>query len=113
MINPVNTPKNALNTNLQGLQRAAVQAAQAANQIQNAFTSAQNAQAADSVAVTERAAVIPAIEDAVRGAVLPAQGDIATAMVSLLQASIAYKANVAAANVTADIESDAVKLLRR
>ena len=118
MVNNVNGPRNALNISLQGLKREEVRAAQAAADIQNAFTAsqnaAQNAQAADSVAVnTDRAAVVPAVEDAVRGAVLPAAGDVSAAIVNLLQASTAYKANAAAARVTADIESEATKLLRR
>jgi flagellar basal body rod protein FlgC len=114
MTNPINGPRNALNISLQGMKREEVRVAQAAADIQNAFTSAQNAQAADSVAVNaDRAAVVPAVEDAVRGAVLPAAGDISAAIVNLLQASTAYKANAAAARVTADIETEATKLLRR
>jgi len=115
MTTPIhNGPRNALNISLQGMKREEARVAQAATDIQNAFTSAQNAQAADSVAInTDRAALVPAVEDAVRGAVLPTEGDLSAAIVTLLQASTVYKANVAAARVTADIETEATKLLRR
>lgn len=118
MTTPINGTRTALNTSLQGLKREETRVAQAAADIQNAFTNAQNAaqnaQAADSVAInTDKAAVIPAVEDAVRGAVLPQTGDVATALVNLLQASTAYKANAMAARVTADVETEASKLLNR
>jgi hypothetical protein len=112
---PINGPKGSgLNIAIGGMQKEAVRVAKAAEDITKAFTSAQNAQAADSVAVNaDRAQVIPAVEDAVRGAVLPPEGDLATAIVNLLQASTAYKANAASARVTADVESEAIKLLKR
>ncbi len=114
MTTPINGPNRALSNALQGMQREATRVARASEDLNRAFTTAQNAQAADSVAVnTDRAAVVPAVEDAVRGAVLPPEGDLSSAVVTLLQASTAYRANVAAARVTADIESDTIKLLRR
>lgn len=115
MTAPINGPKlNGFNTAVQGLNREATRVAKAADDITRAFTSAQNAQAADSLAVnTDRAQVIPAVEDAVRGAVLPPEGDLTQAVVNLLQASTAYKANLFSARVTGDVESDAVKLLKR
>lgn len=118
MNTPINGPRNALAASVQGMQREATHVAKAAQEIQNAFTSAQNAaqnaQAADSVTInTDKAAVIPAVEDAVRGAALPPEGDLTQAVVDILQASTAYKANAAAARVTADVESDIAKLLRR
>jgi hypothetical protein len=115
MTAPINGPKlNGFSTAVQGLNREATRVAKAADDITRAFTSAQNAQAADSLAVnTDRAQVIPAVEDAVRGAVLPPEGDLSQAVVNLLQASTAYKANLFSARVTADVESDAVKLLKR
>jgi hypothetical protein len=115
MTAPINGPKTSgLNIAIQGLNREATRVAKAADDISRAFTSAQNAQAADSLAVnTDRAQVIPAVEDAVRGAVLPPEGDLSQAVVNLLQASTAYKANAFSARVTADVESDVIKLLKR
>lgn len=113
-IAPKSGPISGLNTAIQGLTRESARVAKAAADISTAFTTAQNAQAADSVAIdTSRAAVVPAVEDAVRGAVLPPEGDLSAALVNLLQASTAYKANAAAVRVTADVESDVIKMLRR
>ncbi len=118
-MNPIHTPKTSgLNIALGGMQREAANVAKAAESISKAFTSAQNAaqnaQAADSVAInTDRAQVVPAVEDAVRGAILPPEGDLTSAIVNLLQASTAYKANAFSARVTADVEADALKILKR
>jgi len=112
---PINGPKSSgLNIALQGMQREATRVAKAADDITRAFTSAQNAQAADSVSINpDKAQVVPAVEDAVRGAVLPPEGDLTQAVTTLLQASTAYKANLFSARVTADVESEATKLLKR
>ena len=88
---------------IQGLRTQSERVAKAATDINNAFAAAQNAQAADSVAISDRAAVVPAVEDAVRGAVL-SDGDVTQPVVDLLQAVHAYKANAAALRVTADVE---------
>ena len=94
-----------------GLQKQEGKIAKAADDINKSFTAAQNAIAADSVAVSDRAAVIPAVEDAVRGAVLPPEGDLTTAVVDLLQAATAYKANAAAVRVTADVDQTVMDLI--
>ena len=86
-----------------GLRKQEERVAKAATDISNAFTSAQNAMAADSVAISDRAAVIPAVEDAMRGAVV-GEGDITAPLVDMLQAVTAYKANAAAFRVTSDVE---------
>ncbi len=90
-----------------GLRTQGERVAKAATEINNAFAAAQNAaqnaQAADSVAISDRAAVVPAVEDAVRGAVL-SDGDVTRPIVDLLQSVQAYKANAAALRVTADVE---------
>ena len=95
---------------LNGLQKQAERVAKAATDINNAFASAQNAMAADSVAISDRAAVVPAVEDAVRGAVL-AEGDVTQPILDLLQSLQAYKANAAAFRVTSDVEQEALNLI--
>lgn len=102
---------NALRIATAGLQKQETRVAKAAEDINQSFTAAQNAIAADSVAVSDRAAVIPAVEDAVRGAVLPPEGDLTTAVVDLLQAATAYKANAAVVRVTSDVEQSTIEML--
>ena len=102
---------NGFRTAVAGLQKQEVKVAKAAEDINKSFTAAQNAIAADSVSVSDRAAVLPAVEDAVRGAVLPAEGDLTTAVVDLLQASTAYKASAAAVRVTADVDQVTMDLI--
>lgn len=102
---------NALTAALGGLKQQEVKVAKAAENINKAFTAAQNAAAADSVSVSDRAAVVPAVEDAVRGAVLPPEGDVSVALVDLLQAATAYKANAAAVRVTADVEQSVMDII--
>ncbi len=103
--------RNGLNLAVQGMQREVARVAKVTNDIQQAFTGAQNALAAESVTLnTDRASVVPAVEDSMRRAVLPATGDVAGAMVTLLQASTAYQANLAAARVTADVEREITRL---
>lgn len=93
-----------------GMRQQEQRVAKAATDINNAFTSAQNALAADSVAISDRATVIPAVEDAVRGAVLT-NGDVTQPIVDMLQAVSAYKANAAAFRVTSDIEKVAIEMI--
>lgn len=95
---------------LTGLRKQEERVAKAAVEINNAFTSAQNAMAADSVAISDRAAVIPAVEDAVRGAVL-GDGDVTKPMVDMLQAVTAYKANAAAFRTASDMEQAALDMI--
>ena len=100
-----------LQTALGGLQKQEVKVAKAAEDISKSFTAAQNAIAADSVAVSDRAAVVPAVEDAVRGAVLPPEGDVSTAIVNLLQAASAYKANASVVQVTSDLDQTTIDMI--
>lgn len=93
-----------------GLRKQEERVAKAAVDISNAFTSAQNAMAADSVAISDRAAVVPAVEDAVRGAVL-SDGDVTQPIVDMLQAVSAYKANAAAFRVTSDLEQTTLDMI--
>ncbi|PZP40487.1 MAG: hypothetical protein DI585_00870 [Pseudomonas fluorescens] len=95
---------------IEGMRTQEQRVAKAANDINQGFTAAQNAMAADSVSIDERAAVVPAVEDAVRGAVLSA-GDITTPIVDLLQAATAYKANAAAFRVSSDVEQTTLDLI--
>lgn len=101
---------SGLNTPLTGLQRAAARTEKASRDLQTSFAAAQNAQAADSVQVDGRAAVIPAIEDAVRGAALPAEGGVTEALVNLLQAKTAYKANTSTLRVMDDLQASLMKI---
>ncbi len=102
---------NGFRTAIAGLQKQEVKVAKAAEEINQSFTAAQNAIAADSVAVSDRAAVIPAVEDAVRGAVLPPEGQLTTAIVDLLQAKTAYSANAAVVRVTSDVEQATIDMI--
>lgn len=102
---------NGFRTAVAGLQKQEVKVAKAAEDISKSFTAAQNAIAADSVSVSDRAAVIPAVEDAVRGAVLPPEGELSTAVVDLLQAKTAYKASAVAVRVTSDVEQTVIGLI--
>lgn len=109
-------PASGLDLALQGLKRAENQLAKAATDINTSFVNAQNAaqnaMAADSVSVSDTAALAPAVEDAVRGAVLATDGpDLSAAIVALLQARTAYAASAKTATVVADVESDAARLL--
>jgi len=100
-------PLSALLHPVTGLARQAERVAKAADDLQTRFAAAQNALSADSVSVDPRAAVIPAVEDAMRGAALTPQGDPAPAVADLLQAATAYKAHAAALRVSADVEKAA------
>lgn len=100
-----------LQTAIEGLRTQENRVAKAATDINKSFTAAQNAIAADSVAVSDRAAVVPAVEDAVRGAVLPPEGELTTAIVDLLQATAAYKANAATVRVTSDIAQTTIDMV--
>lgn len=102
---------SGLNTAIDGIRKQGDRVEAAANNINKAFAAAQNAQAADSVSVSDKASVAPAVEDAVRGAVLSPEGEVTAALVDMLQASAAYKANIASAKVTGDIESDLMRLI--
>jgi hypothetical protein len=101
---------NGFATAVAGLQKQETRVAKAAEDINQSFTAAQNAIAADSVAVSDRAAVVPAVEDAVRGAVL-SDGDVTTPIVDLLQAATAYKANAAVLRVTSDVEQSLMDVI--
>lgn len=107
---------NSLVTAIGGLQKQATRVAKDATDINQGFTTAQNAAqnaiAADSVSVSDRAAVIPAVEDAVRGAVL-SQDDVTTPMVDMLQAVSAYKANAAVVRVTSDLSQTLIDTIGR
>jgi flagellar basal body rod protein FlgC len=103
--------KSPLQTAIGGLQKQEIKVAKAAEDISKSFTAAQNAIAADSVAVSDRAAVVPAVEDAVRGAVLPAEGDVSQAIVDLLQAATAYKANASVVRVTSDLQETTMDII--
>jgi len=105
------TPISGLNSAVDGIRKQGERIAKDAESINKAFAAAQNAQAADSVSISDKASVAPAVEDAVRGAVLSPDGDLTTALVDMLQAAAAYKANVQSAKVTGDIESDLARLL--
>lgn len=102
---------NGLQTAVEGLRKQEVRVAKAAEDINKSFTAAQNALAADSVSVSDRAAVVPAVEDAVRGAVLPPEGEITTALVDMLQATAAYKANAASVRVASDVMDSTIDLI--
>ncbi len=101
---------SATMASITGLRKQEERVAKAATDINNAFTSAQNALAADSVSISDRAAVIPAVEDAVRGAVL-SDGDVTKPIVDMLQAVTAYKANAATFRVTADLEQTTIDMI--
>lgn len=109
MVSPVSGVRNAA----VGLAREGARIEKAAADINKAFVAAQNAQAADSVSVSGAASAAPAVEDAVRGAVLSTHGDLSTALVNVLQARAAYGANIVSAKVTGDVESDLARLLAR
>ena len=101
---------NGLQTALAGLRTQETRVAKAADDINKSFTAAQNAIAADSVSVSDRAAVIPAVEDAMRGAVLP-ERDLSAAIVDMLQAKTAFKANAASVRVTSDVMQDTLDII--
>lgn len=103
---------NPLSISTQGLKQQEQRVAKDARSINEGFAAAQNALSADSVSLSDRAAVVPAVEDAVRGAVLPPEGDVTTALVDLLQATAAYKANAAAVRVSADVERAAGDIIK-
>lgn len=103
---------DGLGAALAGLQRAEKQAAKATSDVNASFVAAQNALAADSVNVSDKAAVAPAVEDAVRGAALSADGpDLSAALVSLLQTKTAYEASLKSATVTGDLQTELVRQL--
>ena len=101
---------NGLQTAIEGMRTQEVRVAKAADDITKSFTAAQNAIAADSVSISDRAAVVPAVEDAVRGAVL-SDGDVTAPMVDLLQATAAYKANAAVGRVTSDVMQETIDMI--
>jgi flagellar basal body rod protein FlgC len=102
---------SGLSVSLTGLQTAEKKVVKAVNEIQKVFAHA--ASPTGQVLPTDERAVT----DAVQGAVLPTVdatgGDLAKPIVDLLQAKVAYQANLFAAKVTADVESDAVRLLKK
>ena len=101
---------NGLQTAIQGLQKQETRVAKAAEDINSSFTAAQNALAADSVSVSDRAAVVPAVEEAMRGAVLP-EKDLSSAVVDMLQAKTAFKANAAVVRVTSDVMQETMDII--
>lgn len=101
---------SGLQTAVEGLRKNEVRVAKAADDINKSFTAAQNAIAADSVSVSDRAAVVPAVEDSMRGAVLT-DGDVTAPMVDMLQATAAYKANAAVVRVTSDVEDATMDII--
>jgi flagellar basal body rod protein FlgC len=105
MILKVLPPTSALDTAVRGLQQAEAQVAQAANTIQQGFAAVQT----NLVPTAER----PLVEDAMRAAVLPTDVDIVAPLVDLLQATIAYRANVAVVRVTADVEETVIGSISR
>lgn len=101
---------SAVNTAIRGLTTSTERVNKAAADINQAFTAAQNAQAADSVSVSDKAAAVPAVQDAMKNAVLPS-GDITQPVVDMLQAVTAYKANAATLRVTADIDQTVIDMV--
>lgn len=101
---------SGLQTAVEGLRKQEARVAKAAEDINANFTAAQNAIAADSVSVSDRAAVIPAVEDAMRGAVLP-ERDVSAAIVDMLQAKTAFKANAASVRVASDVMQDTIDMV--
>lgn len=104
-------PIPALNAAVGGIQKQGERVAKAADDINKAFAAAQNALSADSVSVSDRAAVVPAVEDAMHGAALPPAGDVAKAVVDLLQAATAMKANMASFRVASDVAQDTIAMV--
>lgn len=113
------TTTNAFNAALSGLKANEDKLGKAVEALNRAAAVNSNAVAkaeappaeGDVVDVSDEAIVT----DAVRGAAVPAgsDGDLLKPLVDILQAKTAYKANLETLKVTADIESDTVKLLRR
>jgi hypothetical protein len=101
---------NGLQTAIEGMRTQETRVAKAAEDINKSFTAAQNAIAADSVSVSDRAAVVPAVEDSMRGAVL-SDGDVTGPMVDLLQATAAYKANASVVRVTSDVHTATMDII--
>ncbi len=101
---------SGLQTAVEGLRKQETRVAKAAEDINKNFTAAQNAIAADSVSISDRAAVIPAVEDAMRNAVVP-ERDLSAAVVDMLQAKTAFKANAAAVRVTSDVMQDTMDII--
>ncbi|MBI1308400.1 MAG: hypothetical protein GC129_00880 [Proteobacteria bacterium] len=99
-----------LDVAVQGLRKQGDRVTRDVDTMNKAFAAAQNAQAADSVSVSDKASIAPAVEDAMRGAVLAPEGDVTKALVDVLQAKAAYGANVQAAKVTGDIQSEIYKM---
>ncbi|MCP5405197.1 MAG: hypothetical protein H6922_03135 [Pseudomonadaceae bacterium] len=97
---------------VEGLKRNEAKVADAANEIVKATVETAPAprDGGDSVAVSDEALVT----DAVQGAAIPADGgaDLTRPLVDLLQASTAYKANLFAVKVTADVEAASADLLK-
>ena len=107
---------SGLNNALKGLQEQGTRVAKAANDINAALVQNQNLVAAATSNTAEAAAEAnaaneAAVTDAVRGAVLPAEGDVTKPLVDLLQAATAYKANAVALRVTGDVERDVINIL--
>lgn len=100
--------KNALNVALEGLKTSEARVVKAAEDIQFATLMASN--------TVNGAGDEALVADAVRGAVLPVAGgdvDISKPLVDLLQAKFAYQANAFAVKVTADVESELTRVLKR
>jgi hypothetical protein len=101
---------SGLQTAVEGLRKQETRVAKAAEDISQNFTAAQNALAADSVSVSDRAAVIPAVEDAMRNAVVP-ERELSAAVVDMLQAKTAFKANAESVRVASDVIQDTIDIV--
>lgn len=102
---------DGLNILTTGLRQTETRVAKATDTLQRNLAAAQNAVAADSVSLSPASTAAPAVEDAMKSAVLPAEGDVSTALVDLLQAKIAYAAQTRAAQVTGDVVQDAISVI--
>lgn len=122
MTDSVSSSTRALNTAIEGIKRAEASVDRAVERIQDATVVANNTVAReeprDDVRVSDEAEVVAANRDALveREPVTERESDgsddLASAVVDLSQAKIAYLASLKAAQVTADVESDAAKLKR-
>ena len=100
--------KNALNVAVEGLKASEGRVVKAVEDIQFATLAASNV--VNGAGEGEEALVA----DAVRGALVPVtEGDISKPIVDLLQAKFAYQANAFAVKVTADVESELTRVLKR
>lgn len=118
----VDIRSNPLGTAISGLARSEADLNDAVRALNTAAAVNANAVAtaaappapADTVQVSDAAAVT----DAVRNAVIPppvegSDGDLAKPLVDIIQAKVAYLANLASVKVTSDVESDTTRMLSR